>query len=62
MAELMAQMKVKLTVEAVEQSPALRDLIRQLIREELANLDNKTADKLAAQVTRRMVNAARARG
>jgi hypothetical protein len=53
---------VKLTVEAVEQSSALRDLIKQLIREELTNLDERTANKLAAQVMHRMVSVAKTRG
>lgn len=52
---------VKIDLGLGEVSPQLRELLRQLIREELAHLDPNVADQLANQVAGRMVRAARTR-
>ena len=41
---------VKVTFEAVQDSPELQNLLKQLIREELANLESETVKKLTQQI------------
>lgn len=42
--------KVKVTFEAVNESPELQNLLRQIIREELANLSPESVEVLTDQI------------
>lgn len=50
MAKLEAKMDVEVHLKAVQDSPELQNLLRQLIREELANLSPEMVQVLTTQI------------